>query len=366
MKNLIYTLLLSFIVFGCDLVDNSDPGDPPIEPPAGNSRPKNLDEYNKTTDGLKTYFSDDGYFDIGVAIEPQSTTKDKEIDLMKRHFNSITAENAMKWSSLQPTEGNFNWTNADKIVSFARSNNMKVRGHTLCWHQQVPNWIFVENGETASKEKVLERLRTHITTVVTHFKGDVYAWDVVNEAIDDGGGYRNSKWYQICGEDYIFEAFRAAREADPDAKLFYNDYNATSPLKRGKIVQLLIKLQEQGLVDGMGLQGHWGLDDPYISKIKDAFNAYSGLGLELQITELDISTGSAKQYTSEVELKQRSAYRRYFEQFRDYKDVITGITFWGLTDGHSWKNQPGDPDFPLLFDENYNPKGPYFDVIDFE
>jgi endo-1,4-beta-xylanase len=363
--NLTCVSLVLFLLVSCSKSGGDGPIDPPVEPPVENDRPKNTEDYNATTDGLRDYFFEDGYFDIGVAIEPQSIDKDEEVILIKRHMNSLTAENAMKWSSIEPAEGNFNWAGADKIVNFATSNNLKVRGHTLCWHQQVPSWVFEVNGETAGKEKVLERLRTHIAAVVGRYKGKVYAWDVVNEAIDDGDGYRNSKWYSICGKDYIPEAFKAAREADPDAKLFYNDYNATAPQKLNKILTLLKELKDEGLVDGMGLQGHWNLDEPYISRIKDAFDSYAALGLELQITELDISTGTAQSYSSDIEQKQRSAYRRYFEQFRQYKDDITSVTFWGLTDAHSWKNQPGNPDFPLLFKENYDPKGPYFDVVDF-
>jgi len=237
----------------------------PVDPIL-NNRPKTLDEYNQVTDGLKDYFTKDGYFEFGVAIEPSSVDNITEANLIRRHFSSLTAENVMKWSSLQPTEGTFRFDNADKIVSFALVNGMTVRGHTLCWHQQVPNWIFLEDGVTASKEKVLARLRNHITTVVTHFKGKVKAWDVVNEAIDDGSNnYKATKWYNICGEDYIFEAFRTARAADPDAKLLYNDYSATQPTKRDKIYSLLQKLQNENLVDGVGMQGHWNIDTPLIA-----------------------------------------------------------------------------------------------------
>ena len=366
MKKLFYLFLSIAIFISCSDSGGEDPIDPPVEPPVEeNNRPKNLEEYNATSDGLRDYYSDDGYFDIGVAIAPQSLDKSNEVALIKRHMNSLTAENAMKWSSIEPTEGNFNWSNADKIVDFAVANGLKVRGHTLCWHQQVPDWVFEDNEAEASKELVLERLKSHIAAVVGRYKGKIYAWDVVNEAIDDGGGYRDSKWYSICGEDYIFEAFKAAREADPDAKLFYNDYNATEPQKRYSIEELLENLVSRQLVDGMGLQGHWNLDGPYLSRIRDAFDSYAALGVELQITELDINTGSATEYTSTTESKQKSAYGRYFQEFRDYKDKITSVTFWGLTDGHSWLNQPGKPNFPLLFDKNYDPKGPYFDVIDF-
>ncbi|MBE3085618.1 MAG: endo-1,4-beta-xylanase, partial [Bacteroidetes bacterium] len=254
------------------------------------------------------------------------------------------------------------------------ANGMKVRGHCLCWHNQVPAWIFKDGDATASKELVLRRLRTHITAVMTHFKGKVYAWDVVNEAIDDGSAtYRASLWYTICGEDYIFEAFKAARAADPDAKLFYNDYSAINATKRDKIYSLLQKLTNQDLVDGMGLQGHWNIEYPSNDLITAAFDKYKSLGLELQITEFDVSVYTSNSdpestYTSELAQKQAIAYGRFFIAFRAYKEYITGITFWGLADDYSWlDNFPvaNRKNYPFLFDENYDPKKAYFTVIDF-
>jgi endo-1,4-beta-xylanase len=335
---------------------------------------KNIDEYNRGVEGLKDYYTPDDYFYMGVAIPPSFIDNQKKTDLIKRHFNSVTAENEMKWSNLQPTEGTFTFTSADKIVAFAEANGMKVRGHCLCWHNQVPSWIFKDGSATASKELVLQRLRTHITTVMTHFKGKVYAWDVVNEAIDDGSSvYRASQWYNICGEDYIIEAFKTARAADPDAKLFYNDYTAIDPTKRDKIYNLLVKLKEQDLVDGMGLQGHWNTGYPSGSLIDDAFNKYKSLGIELQITELDVSVYTSNSdpenaYTDVLAQKQSIVYNRYFMAFRSFKDVITGVTFWGLADDYTWlDNFPvaGRKNYPLLFDVNLVPKPAYFEVIDF-
>jgi endo-1,4-beta-xylanase len=335
---------------------------------------KKIDEYNKSDKGLKDYFTPGDYFFMGVAIPPSFIDYPKKVNMIKRHFNSVTAENEMKWSNLQPTEGTFTFTNADKIVAFAESNGMKVRGHCLCWHNQVPSWIFKDGLATASRELVLQRLRTHITTVMTHFKGKVYAWDVVNEAIDDGSAvYRNSQWYTICGEDYIIEAFKAARAADPDAKLFYNDYTAIDPTKRDKIYSLLVKLKEQNLVDGMGLQGHWNINYPANNLINDAINKYKSLGLEVQITEMDVSVYTSNSdpqstYNDILAQKLADAYGRYFEAFRSFKDVITGVTFWGLADDYTWlDNFPvaGRKNYPLLFDVNLDPKPAYFEVIDF-
>lgn len=345
--------------------------EPPVD---GNTRPKNLEEYNRITDGLKDYFTPADYFYMGVAIPPSFIDNQKKTNLIKRHFNSITAENDMKWSNLQPTEGTFTFTNADKIVAFAQTNGMKVRGHCLCWHNQVPSWVFKDGIADASKELVLQRLRTHITTVVNHFKGKVYAWDAVNEAIDDGSlTYRASKWFTICGEDYIFEAFTAARSADPEAILFYNDYTAIDPTKRDKIYDLLVKLKAHNLVDGMGLQGHWNLSYPSNSLINDALNKYISLGLQIQITEMDVSVYTSNSdaesaYTDALAQRQTVAFERYFLAFRNFKDDITGITFWGLADDYTWlDNFPvaGRKNYPLLFDENLDPKSAYFEVIDF-
>jgi endo-1,4-beta-xylanase len=335
---------------------------------------KKIDEYNQGEDGLKDHYTPDAYFYMGVAVNPSVIINEEKANLIRRHFNSVTADNDMKWSNLQPAEGIFTFTNADKIIAFAEANGMKVRGHCLCWHNQIPPWIFKDGEAMASRELVLERLRTHITTVMTHFKGKVYAWDVVNEAIDDGSSvYRLSQWYNICGEDYIFEAFRAARAADPDAKLFYNDYTATDPTKRDKIYDLLAKLKEQNLVDGMGLQGHWNISYPSGPLIDDALNKYKSLGLQLQITELDVSVYTSNSdpqssYTNDLSQRQSTAYGKYFTAFRYFKNAVTGVTFWGLADDYTWlDNFPvvGRKNYPLLFDVNLDPKAAYFEVIDF-
>jgi endo-1,4-beta-xylanase len=335
---------------------------------------KKIDDYNQRNDGLKDYYTSADFFYMGSAITSSDIDNQEKVNLIKRHFNSITAENEMKWSSLQPTEGIFNYAGADRIVAFAQTNGMKVRGHTLCWHNQVPAWIFEDGAASASKELVLDRLRTHITAVMTHFKGKVYAWDVVNEAIDDGSAtYRASLWYTICGEDYILEAFRAARAADPDAKLFYNDYSEVNPAKRDKIYDLLVKLKAQGIVDGIGMQAHWNVDYPSNSLLVDALDKYKSTGLEIQITELDVSVytsdlAPASLYTAELEQKQDIAYGRFFGTFRDYRQNITGVTFWGLADNYTWlDNFPvtGRKNYPFLFDIYYKPKLAYFTVINF-
>ncbi|MDF1559679.1 MAG: endo-1,4-beta-xylanase [Bacteroidales bacterium] len=367
MRDIIYTLALVMMaaLVACD-------GEEPE--PEVNTRPQTVAEYNQVSEGLKDYYDANDYFAIGAAIEPASLDNPGEVALLKRHFSSITAENVMKWSTLQPSEGVFNFGPADRLVDFARANGMVVFGHTLCWHNQVPDWVFKDNGATASRELVMQRLRDHITTVMTHFRGKVYGWDVVNEAIDDGSAtYKNTIWYQICGADYIFEAFETARAADPAAKLFYNDYSATNTTKREKIYGLLAALKAQGLVDGMGLQGHWNINGPSDNQITAALNRYKEAGVELRISELDVSiypsnSDPESEYTPDISLQQAIAYGRFFRVFRTFKDDMSGITMWGLADNHTWLDNfpvPGRKNYPMLFDVNLVPKQAYFTVINF-
>src|SRR5688572_3230059 len=228
---------------------------------------KNIQSQNnsaaRASKGLKEYYKD--YFNIGVAVSPRALKTD-EAGLIVKEFNSLTAENAMKMGPIHPKENEYYWKDADSIAAFAEKNSLKMRGHTLCWHQQAPRWMFVgENGAPVSKEVLLARLKDHITTVVKRYKGKVYAWDVVNEAVSDSRDtfLRNSVWLKICGEEYIAKAFQWAHEADPDALLFYNDYNEISSVKREKIYKLVKSLKDAGVpIHGVGLQGHWAVNEP--------------------------------------------------------------------------------------------------------
>lgn len=332
--------------------------------------------------GLKDFYKN--YFSIGVAVGQQNLIGD-ETTLIKTQFNSITAENAMKMVSLQPKEGMFYWKYADSIVNFAVKNNIKIRGHNLCWHEQAPSWMFVgKDGKEVSKEILLQRLKTHITTVVSRYKGKIYAWDVVNEAIDDDPKnlLRNSKWYKICGEDFIYKAFEYAHEADPTAKLYYNDYNTEQPEKRERVYKLVKSLKEKGVpIDGVGLQAHWSIYEPTEQLLRAAIQRYSSLGLKIQFTELDMSIylweksrrdkkpGEAETYTKDVEDKQTAQYKMVFKVFREFKDVITNVTFWNISDRHTWLDEfpvKGRKNYPLLFDSNLKPKKAYWEVINFK
>lgn len=338
----------------------------------------------KTNDerGLKDYYK--SYFPVGVAVSVQSISG-KDTTLIIRQFNSITPENAMKMGPIHPAENYYNWKDADAIVNFAASHGMKVRGHNLCWHSQAPGWLFKDSaGNPVSKTILLQRLKDHITAVVNRYKGKIYAWDVVNEAISDKPGeyLRNSEWYKICGEDYIAKAFEYAHEADPNAILFYNDYNEISSVKREKIYRLLKALKDKGVpVDAVGLQGHWAINEPSEPQLDSTISTFASLGLKVQITELDISVynkehnareptpeDSNTTFTAEKEARQLEVYKMAFRLFRKYKKVLSGVTFWNVTDKYSWlDNFPvkGRKDYPLLFDSTYQPKKAYWEVVNF-
>ena len=337
--------------------------------------------FGPETPGLVSSLGDTykDYFPIGAAVNP--TTLNTHKALLNKHFNSITAENEMKYSSLQPSEGVFNWTAADKMVEYAYTNGKKVRGHTLVWHNQTPDWVFkdpYDSNKTASRELLLERMETHIKAVVGRYKGKVYAWDVVNEAIPDGGGdlREDSPWYEIIGPDYIEYAFCYAQEADPDALLFYNDYNAYQPTKRDKIYKLAKGLIDKGIpIHGVGMQGHWDFSGPDIRDIEAAIKLYSSLELKVEITELDLSlyrwNENDKKFASPPSdrlYQQAVQCKKIFELFRKYKGVITNVTFWGIADDVTWKdNFPvrDRKDWPLLFDTKHDPKQAFWSVVNF-
>lgn len=332
--------------------------------------------------GLKDYYAN--YFSIGVAVSPRALKSD-EGQLILTQFNSMTPENVMKVGPIHPEENKFNFAPADEIVAFAQTNHMKMRGHTLCWHNQLPGWIFVDQkGDTVSKEVLLNRLKTHITEVVTRYKGKIYAWDVVNEAISDKKDefYRNSVWYKICGEEFIAKAFQYAHEADPEALLFYNDYNEISSVKRKKIIKLVTDLKKAGVpIHGIGLQGHWAVNEPSRSQLDSTLAEFAATGMKLQITELDISVypkehqrrdRKAEDYDTafnELKAKQQiEVYKMCFELFRKYKNSISSVTFWNISDRSSWlDNFPvrGRKDYPLLFDKKLKPKKAYYEVVKF-
>lgn len=333
--------------------------------------------------GLKDYYAD--YFSIGVAVSPRALAREGESQLVLSQFNSMTAENAMKMGPIHPRPNTYNWAPADSIADFATKHGLKLRGHTLCWHNQAPRWFFVDStGKDVSKQELLKRLEDHITTVVKRYKGRIYAWDVVNEAISDKSGeyFRDSPWYRICGEDFVAAAFRYAHAADPDALLFYNDYNEIDSAKREKIFRLVKSLKDSGVpIHGVGLQGHWSVFEPTRDVLDATLSRFSQLGLQMQITELDISVYPKEHgrrerkpgdendaFTSDREQKQIDMYKMCFELFRKYRTSLTSVTFWNISDRHSWLDQfpvPDRKDYPLLFDREFKPKKAYWEVVKF-
>jgi len=345
-------------------------------------------DHGQAVPSLREYYAD--YFSLGVAIDTQYSRYNT---LLTKHYNSVTAEDQMKFDALQPSEGNFSYGTADQMVTFATSNGIDVRGHALVWHRQTPSWVF-----SGSAAQVLSRMKNHISNVMQHFHGKVKIWDVVNEAIMDDGTYRTnneesgqeSGWYGALGESYIAEAFKAARAADPDAKLYYNDYYNYHPVRRQAIYEMLQGLLAAGVpVDGVGLQAHLNLapgTDPdeqsyhqTVENLEEAIEMYSLLGLDVQVTELDISLYlrgvtytpdtfyTPAKVTPEVLEKQADRYREFFEMFRRHGDVISSVTTWGISDDNTWLSEfdSGRQDFPLLFDKDLQPKPAFWAVVDF-
>ena len=297
-------------------------------------------------------------FAIGAAI-PGAELNRVERRLLFANFNTVTPENCMKPVSLQPAEGRFCFAKADALVEMAHANGLAVNGHTLLWHSQCPDWFFNDDGRPAGRELVLQRMRAHIAAVAGHFAGKVQSWDVVNEAIDNKDEYlRKSKWLNSIGEDFIAEAFIAARKADPHAKLFYNDYDIERQPKRDKALRLIRELKQRGApIQGIGIQGHWKLDHIPFQAIEDAILAFHAEGLNIAITELDIDVGKRKTDGADVgrlerasadlyanglpdDVQQRLAdqYAKLFALFLKHQDKITRVSFWGLHDGRSWLN----------------------------
>jgi len=327
-----------------------------------------------------------GMFTIGVAVNNRNISVPEQMTLLKKEFNSITAENAMKPGVIHPEEDVWNFGLADSIANFCRANGIKMRGHTLVWHSQFSDWMFTDKkGKLVSKKVFYSRLRDHIHTVVNRYKDVVYAWDVVNEAMSDGGQmrygrqsgpYRDSKLYQLCGDEFIAKAFEYAHEADPDAILYYNDYNAAAPQKRDNIYNMVKKMQDAGVpITGIGMQGHYNVYGPSEEDVDAALTKYSELVDHINITELDVrcndemggqlrfSHGQRTPLPDYINTLQEDQYDRLFRVFRKHKDVIDNVTLWNLCDGDSWL---GVNNHPLLFDENLKPKKAYYAVKNFD
>ncbi|MFE9955570.1 endo-1,4-beta-xylanase [Micromonospora sp. NPDC005299] len=285
---------------------------------------------------------------FGTAVAANKLSDATYVGILNREFNMVTPENEMKWDATEPSQGQFTYTSADRIVSHAQANGMRVRGHALAWHSQQPGWAQNLSG-TALRQAMIN----HITQVATHYKGKIYAWDVVNEAFADSGGGRRDSNLQRTGNDWIEVAFRTARAADPAAKLCYNDYNTDNwTWQKTQAVYNMVKdFTARGVpIDCVGLQSHFNSGSPYPSNYRTTLQNFAALGVDVQITELDIEGSGTTQATT------------YGNVVRDCLAVsrCTGITVWGIRDTDSWRASGT----PLLFDGNGNKKPAYTAVLD--
>ncbi|WP_158973875.1 endo-1,4-beta-xylanase [Pseudomonas sp. BAV 4579] len=310
---------------------------------------------------------------IGAAVEPEQLAA-ADGTLLARQFSSLVAENAMKPLRIHPQEDRYVFGPADALVAFAEQHGLAVRGHTLLWGSHTPDWFWQgADGQPATRDQVLQRLKQHIATVVGHYRGRVYAWDVVNEAIEPSQSscLRDDRWMQVVGPDYLAVAFRAAHAADPQARLFINDFNTQEPAKRDCLARVVKGLLAEGVpVQGIGHQTHISIYWPSLAAIDQSLTTFARLGLENQITELDMSLYQHRDYQPLQPLAQRLNLQA--ERYRDLMALVlthpevTAVTWWGVADKHSWLNhQPGAPgdDQPLLFDRQQRPKPAYWAVL---
>ena len=339
---------------------------------------------------LKDVFKND--FLVGAALNQAEVTDQNtnKTMLIKAQFNTISPENVLKWEFIHPKLDQYNFAPADRYVAFGQKNGMFIVGHTLVWHNQIPDWVFQDDkGNLLVRDALLQRMSNHIFTVVGRYKGKIGGWDVVNEALNDDGTLRQSKWEKIIGDDYILKAYQFAHEADPKAQLYYNEYSTENAPKRRGAIALIKKLQAAGIpIAGVGLQGHYKMDWPTPAALDKTIKAFSKLGVKVMITELDMDIlppathSQAAEVSMNIALQahlnpytnglpdsvQQTLAKRYADLFKVFlanNDSITRVTFWGVTDADSWLNNwpvKGRTAYPLLFDRNCQPK-PAFDAV---
>jgi endo-1,4-beta-xylanase len=335
---------------------------------------------------LKSIFKKD--FLIGAALNAtQIEEKDPKSNiLIPQQFSAITPENCMKAEVIHPSWDMYNFNLTDKIVAYGKKKHIKVNGHTLIWHSQLP--AFVRNMQNA--DSVKQFFTNHINTVASRYDGKIFSWDVVNEALEEDGTLRKSIYLQKLGEDYIVDAFRMAQQASPKAELYYNDYNIEQPAKRAGAITLIKKIQAAGVrIDGVGIQGHWRVNHIPFKAIEESIIAFAALGVKVMFTELDLSvlpnpwdkdaadvSQTAKNsekmnpypngLPDSVQTQLANNYEELFKLFLKHKDKISRVTFWGVSDGQSWLNGwpiRGRTNYPLLFDRNFEPKPAFYKIV---
>lgn len=333
-------------------------------------------------------------FMIGAALNKDQIlgVEADTLDLVKSQFNALTAENEMKWESMQPTRGNFKFGSADALADLALQHDSFFVGHTLVWHAQTPDWVFYDNnGSLRSAQELTLIVEEHINTVAGRYVGKVHGWDVLNEAFNEDGTYRQSKWLEVLGPDYIAKVFEIASIAAPNAELYYNDYNLFKPEKRAGVVAMARDLIDRGIkIDGIGIQGHYALDYPDLNELEASIIAFAELGLKVMITELDVSVlpfpdeaNQGADVSQNMQLQEQydpyrnglpesvnaqlgARYEALFKLFLKHSDKISRVTFWGVHDGQSWRNywpMQGRTDYPLPIDRDKNLKPWVQDIV---
>ncbi|MFA3793021.1 endo-1,4-beta-xylanase [Aliiglaciecola sp. SL4] len=377
MKHIIATTLLTFVlgsVSGCANTNSS-------------TRDANL------TTGFSLHQAFSSYFNVGVAINTQQANgKDRQsVAIIDQHFNTLTAENDMKWESIQPNLNQFTFDAADALVAYAKASKKDIIGHTLVWHQQTPDWVFEDKlGNPISRDALLSRMKAHIFALAGRYKNDIKGWDVVNEAFNEDGSLRDSKWSRIIGPDFIEKAFEYAHQAAPNAELYYNDYNLFKAEKMDSVIALAKRLKAKGIrIDGIGEQGHYGIEPPF-EQLESSIKKVAEMGLSMMITELDITVlkfPDEKNMGADISLnfaledefnpyvngiskssnlKLANAYKHLFALFLRYQKHIDRVTFWGVSDNDTWRNNwpmHGRTDYPLLFNRDYQAKAFVKDLV---
>lgn len=350
---------------------------------------------------LKSAYAD--AFMMGCAINSQivSGRDSRSTEIILQQFNAVSPENDMKAEVIHPRPDTWNFEPADRFVKFANDNNLWSLGHTLVWHNQTPDFFFNHpDGTPKTKDEMVETMRSYIEKVAGHFAGKIDAWDVVNEIIDNDGSYRKTVWtnaFEGDGDELVRLAFKFASQYDPNAELYYNDFNVWRPTKRDGIARMVRMLQEHGIrIDGVGIQAHWGLNFPKNEYIIAAIDTFAALGVKVMITELDVDVlpltregqviGRILQdplfqleefetyldpyktgLPDDVQERLTDRYRELMQIFYDRRDKIDRVTFWGLHDGMSWKNGypiPNRTNYPLLFNRDRTPKPAFHAILE--
>ena len=341
--------------------------------------------------GLKTIFTDDFYIGAAIGTNKVRSNDASVLAVLEEHFNSISPENLLKWQSVHPRLGEFNFKDADAFVAMGEKINGFIVGHTLVWHNQTPKWVYQgEDGSALGKTELLARMEDHIEQVMGRYKGRIQGWDVVNEAFTDDGKFRNSEWFSAAGADFIKRAFQKASEVDPTAELYYNDYNMWKPAKVEAAIALAKGMRSEGIkIDGIGMQGHYGLTRPSLDQIERSINKIHDAGFTVMITEFDIDVlpnPSNRQgadiddnfgydntfdpykegLPDSVKEKLAARYKAIFQLFHSHREKISRVTLWGIRDQDSWLNNwpiRGRTAYPLLFDKDYQTKDYIFDQL---